>query len=93
MSWLRKHLVLGSTLAVIAALLLWWLVSYIRDPNGGSINEMQREESVQLASGETVRIRRHVLFRQEGTIAHGISAPVYESASVVISRRIVILIR
>jgi hypothetical protein len=81
MNW-RNHKGLTFTLAVALALGAWWLISYLRDPNGSEINDMRWQESVKLASGETIQVKRHVRFRQQYSIGVGqMTAPRYQTAS------------
>lgn len=50
-----------KVLAVIAGL---WLIYRFIEPNGFDWADLKWTESVQLASGETIQIRRHVRFQQ-----------------------------
>jgi len=72
----RRRRWLVAAIAIIVG--LYWL----RDPNGSETNDLSWNEVVVLASGETLKVRRHVRFYQEGIIGRrSLSAPNYEKAS------------
>jgi hypothetical protein len=73
-------IVAGAVVLVIAGWRVYWK---IRDPSGASVNDMRWTEPVQLASGETIRIRRHIRFRQGRALGGGWAfAPEYKTSTI-----------
>lgn len=70
--------------AALFALLVLGTSACTRDKNGISVNDMKWQESVELASGEVIFVKRHVRFRQERAagLSGMLTAPVYETASI-----------
>jgi hypothetical protein len=80
MNW-RQHKPLATFIAVIAAVLAWQGISYLRDPNGVSVNEMSWVEPVELASGQTIKVKRSIHFTQRTAIAMGMMGQEYRGAA------------
>jgi hypothetical protein len=68
-------------MAFLSALALLTACSNSKDKAGETINDMRWPETVKLASGEAITVNRHIRFRQEGIFGGGMSAAVFEAAS------------
>jgi hypothetical protein len=85
-SWLRFWIVPLSACALVVAIVAspfayhYYFIHFV-DPSGQDINDMRWEESVTLASGETVKVKRHIRFRQEEAFGMGLMAQNYLAAS------------
>jgi hypothetical protein len=75
----RTRILIAGAVTLVLGMVIW----YINDPNGGGTAELHWKESVQLASGETVQIKRHVKFTQHWMMGvQMMSAQEYSAASI-----------